>query len=279
MYSAFWNLREAPFQNVADPRFAYLPEQHHEGLVRLVYLVRSRKLGGVLTGPYGIGKSMLLELLAQDIRRDNASLFISMDYLPGKPITVVRHLLTLMNYAEQAQTLQEPFEVIAFLRRKSAQIKHTVLAIDEAQAINDPEFYNFLQLLTNITFTDRQYGLSPAFTIILAGANDLHQAVMSRGFIRQRLQFTWNLEPLNQKQVVEYVQHRIRVVGGDIWIFDAAALDALAVARGIPRVINNICDVALMLGYAANVRQVNLDIMQQAVREVYEQSQTPAPPA
>ena len=191
---------------MADPRFAYLCEQHHEGLVRLIYMARTRKLGGVLTGPYGIGKSMLLELLAQDLRRDNASQFISMDCMPGKPITAVRHILTLMNYAEQAQTFQDPFEAIAFLRRKGTLLKHTVLAIDEAQSINDPDFYNFLLLLTNITFTDRQHGLLPAFTIILVGTGELHQAVMSRELMSQRLPFTWNLEPLNQKQVVEYIQ-------------------------------------------------------------------------
>ncbi len=278
MYLEFWNLREPPFQNVADPRFAYLCEQHHEGLARLVYLVQNRKLGGVLAGPYGIGKSMVLELLAQEVRRDNTSQFIGMDYLPGKPITLARHILALMNYAEQAQSLQEPFDVIAFLRQKNTQVKHTVLAIDEAQSIADPEVYYFLQLLTNITITDRQHGLSPAFTLILAGASDLHQAVMSRESIRQRLQIVWNLEPLNPRQVVEYVQHRIRVAGGDIWIFDAAALDALAPARGIPRLINNICDVALMLGFAANVRQVNHDIMQQAVQETCVQGPHAAPP-
>ncbi len=277
MYLAFWNLREHPFQNVADPRFAYLCEQHHEGLARLVYLVQNRKLGGVLAGPYGIGKSMVLELLAQEVRRDNSALYVSVDYLPGKPITLARHILTLMNFGEQALTMQEPFDVIAFLRQNSAHLKHTVLAIDEAQSITDPEVFYFLQLLTNITLTDRQHGLSPAFTLILAGASDLRQSVVGRESIRQRLQIVWNLEPLNEKQVVEYVQHRIRVAGGDIWIFDSAALDALAPAGGIPRLINNICDVALMLGFSANVRQVNHAIMQQAVQETCVQGPGAAP--
>lgn len=267
MYLSFWNLREPPFQNVADPRFAYLCEQHHEGLARLVYLVQNRKLGGILAGPYGIGKSMVMELLSQEVRRDNSSLFIGFDYLPGKPMSLVRQILALMGYGEQAQSIGEPFEAVCFLRQHSADLKHTVLAIDEAQYIADPEVYSFLQLLTNITIADRQHGLSPAFTLILAGASELHQSIVAKESLRQRLQIIWNLEPLNEKQVVEYVQHRIRVAGGDIWLFDSAALAELAPAGGLPRLINNICDVALMLGFAANVRQVNHTIMRQAFQE------------
>ncbi|MCA1807941.1 MAG: AAA family ATPase [Lentisphaerae bacterium] len=254
---------------MADARFAYLCAQHHEGLARLVYLAQNRKLGGILTGPYGIGKSMVLELLAQEVGKDNDSSYIGFDYVKGETLTLARHVLAMMGFAELVQTITTPFDAVSFLRQKRANMKHTVLAIDEAQAITDNDTFDFLQLLLNISLVDRKMQpISPAFTLILAGYIDAEHLMFQKESLCQRLQIAWTLEPLNQQQVVEYVQHRIRVAGGDIWLFDQEALDELAVAGGIPRMINNICDVALMLGYAANVRQVNRSIMQQAVQEV-----------
>ncbi|MDZ4198051.1 MAG: peptidoglycan-binding protein, partial [Kiritimatiellia bacterium] len=75
--------------------------------------------------------------------------------------------------------------------------------------------------------------------------------------------------PLNERQTVEYIQHRMRTAGGDIWAFDEEALRRAYVgATGIPRILNNICDVALMLGCASGVRHVGADLMDQAIREV-----------
>lgn len=279
MYLSYWNLKEAPFQNVADPRFAYLSDQHCEGLARLVYLVQNRKHGGILAGPYGVGKSMVLELLAQEIRRETTSAFINFDYLPGTLISFVRQIFILMDLTDLLSLLQEPYDAITLMRQKKNSLKHTVLAIDEAQSISDPEVYRFLQLLTNITFLDRQRGLMPAFTLILAGSTDIHAAFATQESLCQRLQIVWDLEPLQPRQTVEYIQHRIRVAGGDIWLFDAKALDELAPLKGVPRLINNVCDLALMLGFAANMRQITPAIMQQAINESYVKSrgQTPAP--
>jgi general secretion pathway protein A len=83
----------------------------------------------------------------------------------------------------------------------------------------------------------------------------------------QRLQMVWNLDPLDDQQILEYVQHRIRVAGGDIWIFEKDAIFELARHHHIPRRINNICDVALMLGYASNQKSINRDIILQAIEE------------
>lgn len=91
--------------------------------------------------------------------------------------------------------------------------------------------------------------------------------------ICQRLQMVWHLDPLDSNQILEYVQHRIRVSGGDIWLFEKDAILELEKTQGIPRVINNVCDVALMLGYAANARSVTATLMRQALREASSFSQ------
>lgn len=270
MYLSFWNLREHPFQNVDDTRFAYLSEQHHEGLARLVYLIQNRKLGGVLTGPYGAGKTMILGLLAQQVQVDNETCFIRIDYFPGSTTALARYLLAAMGHdASVMAQIHEVTDAIRILRMSQKKLTHTTLVIDEAQTISDPEVYNFLHLLMNITLLDdQQRARGPAFTIILSGYNNMTQLLSKDESLCQRLQMMWQLQPLNPRQVMEYVQHRMRVAGGDIWVFQDEAIDELSrSAGGIPRVINNICDIALMLGYASNQNKITRALMLQAVTD------------
>ncbi len=270
MYLAYWNLLEHPFQNVSDSRFAYLSAQHHEGLARLMFVVQNRKLGAVLTGPFGVGKSMVLEMIARQVRSEGKSHYIGLDYLPGPLLSFARQILSLMGHEAIARDCTDPMDVIRYLRQDQANLIHTVLALDEAQTITEPETYRFLQLLSNLTVVNRAGQVTgSAFTLLMAGYQDLTRLLARDTALSQRLQMVWNLEPLNATQVVEYVQHRIRVSGGDIWLFDQTSLNELAQAsRGIPRLINNVCDVALMLGFAANVRQINHALMKQAIHDV-----------
>lgn len=268
MYLEYWNLREPPFQNVPDVRFAYLCAQHYEGLARLVYLVQNRKLGGVLTGPFGVGKSMVLELLAQQVRKENLSRFVGFDYLPGKPVSLARQIIAQLVRPGEVPHLEDAMEGILFIRSRLEEFGHTVLAIDEAQMITDLEVYHFLHLLMNLTLPARAgRPPSPAFTVILAGYTEMARLISQDESIVQRLQMAWHLEPLNRDQIVEYVQHRIRVAGGDMWIFEPSAFEELQATKGIPRLINNVCDLALLLGYAAHVRAIGRDIIRQALNE------------
>lgn len=280
MYLDYWNLREAPFQNVPDPRFAYLCAQHHEGLARLVYLVQNRKLGGVLTGPFGVGKSMVLELLAQQVRKESASRYIGLDYLPGKTLSLARQIAVALGYESDTHRIEDAMDCIGFIRSRLPDLGHTVLALDEAQMITDPDVYHFLHLLMNLTLPAKDgRPASPAFTLILAGYTEMAKLISQDESIVQRLQMAWQLEPLTQTQILEYVQHRIRVAGGDIWVFEPEAIAELEATRGIPRLINNVCDLALMLGYAANVRTINRGLIRQAMRETSAFSSHLVPPS
>ena len=111
--------------------------------------------------------------------------------------------------------------------------------------------------------------VATAITILLAGHHDLMQHMASEPSLAQRFQFNWRLEPLNDRQVIEYVQHRIRAAGGDIWIFDESALQELYEAsQGLPRLINNICDTAMLIGCAMHASRITGDVMHQAISEV-----------
>jgi len=268
MYLAHWNLADPPFQNIADPRFAYLSDQHQEGLARLIYLVKSRKLGGALIGAYGVGKSMILELLA---RSDlDGSRFAQFDTPPGGAEGLIRQILTAVGVEPAADT---PTAALAALRAAATQARggftHTTLAIDEAQMIRDTESVELLHRLTNFRVPGgANRPDQPAFTLILSGylAPD-HPALQDRA-LRQRLTTIWTLAPLDAAQTAEYVALRMRAAGGDIWVFEDDAIAALAGASGgIPRLINNICDVALMNGFSLKAPRITRELMAQAIAE------------
>lgn len=271
MYLAHWNLREEPFQNVADPRFAYLSDQHREGLARLLYLVRGHKLGGALTGPYGVGKSMVLELLAESIANLPDTRCIRFDVPPGGPVSLARQVLLSIAPGSKFEDMGSALDTLRDLcGNPKSGFQRTVLAVDEAQLLRGAESFEFLHLLTNLRIP-RHADLAeqPAFTLIMAGHEQLNQVLAREPSLRQRLPMLWPLHALDERQTVEYVEFRMRAAGGDIWAFEQDALHEVGRASGgIPRIINNICDVALMMGYALKAPKITRPIMLQAIEEV-----------
>lgn len=270
MYVNYWNLREKPFQNVTDARFAYLAEQHQEGLARLVYLAKNQKIGGVLVGPYGVGKSMILELLAQNIDADNNSKFLGIEMMPGETMALARRILEFTGYSGRVYDMTGALEAFqGTVGNPKNEFPHTVLAIDEAQLITDTATWQFLHLLTNITApSQKDAPLRNAFTLILCGHIDLTNHLKLYQALAQRMQLVWKLEPLSENQTVEYIQQRIRAGGGDIWIFSDEAMRAIHHAtNGLPRLINNLCDTALMLACAGKLPKVTKEVAEQATAE------------
>ncbi len=271
MYLEYWNLKSEPFQNVTDIRFAYLSEQHREGLARLVYLVKSRKLGGCLVGPFGVGKSMVLELLAEYMADQPQTRFFRFDALPGGVMVLARQILEQFGVHKPPASVAEALQAVqAFCREARPSFTQAVLMIDEAQMIRDPDAFDFIHLLTNIRVPAKEsQGEYPAFTVILAGHSKLADDIANHESLQQRLQLLWRLDPLDKQQTFQYIQHRMHVAGGDIWVFEEPALgEVFKGSRGLPRIINNICDIALLLGQAAHLPRITRDVVHQASRDV-----------
>ncbi|MDZ4200351.1 MAG: AAA family ATPase [Kiritimatiellia bacterium] len=270
MYIPYWNLTENPFQNVADPRFAFLSSQHREALARMLYLVDGRKLGGVLCGPYGVGKSMVLELLAEEIRRREGTRFLRMDAGPSGPMPVLRLILRRLGWTQPVEDVSQAlFAFEELCSETRAAFSHLVLAIDEAQFFLSPEALSFLHLFTNLRVSrkDGSYG-PPAATLLLSGPPMILDSITADPSLSQRLQIASILTALDEQQTLEYVHFRIRQAGGDIWMFDRAALEMLHRASGgIPRVINNLCDIAMVMGCAAQVHKIDAAMMDQTIAD------------
>ena len=271
MYAGYWNLRERPFQNVADPRFAYLSDQHKEGLARLLYLVEEQKLGGSLVGPYGVGKSMVIELLAEKVRGRSNTLYVQLDAPPAGALALAKQIVARLGHTAPVYDLAGALDVVQnYFTDGNTAPQHLVLTVDEAQMLRDAAAYEFLHLLSNLRIRRRDGGSgATAVTLLLVGHPDLIQHLAHEPSLAQRFQLFWRLEPLTEQQTIEYIQHRIRAAGGDLWMFDEGAIHTLYTAsQGLPRLINNMCDTALLIGCASRADRINDAIMQQAIAEV-----------
>lgn len=281
MYAAYWNLKLKPFLNVMDRRFLFTSSQHEEAIARLQFIAENNRLAGVLTGIYGIGKSTVLKIVASNLETQHRLPVICMDAIPDGLLPMMRTILDAMKVDSAATTL--PDALMDLWRTANARpdsLTRTILCIDEAHYLATEEGFYFVHYLTNLRRTDRRtQAEEPLFSVILSGAPELVPAIHSAPSLSQRVQISYEITPLTAAQTTAYVQHHMRLAGGDIWSFGGPALDAIhRISGGIPRKINLLCDTALMLGYAAQVNQVTPGIIQQAAHDAGLQSPIPSPP-
>lgn len=266
MYLKYWNLNEEPFRQIATDRMVFMSMQYREGLARLFYLFDQKRTAGMITGPYGVGKTLTFEFLRRRALRDKAQV-IQIDAIPNGSLPMARHILRCLGLPDAASTLAEALMTLQVHARQSApRLKHTLLLVDEAQQLVEGDGFYLVHYLCNLRIGEG--GEDPLFTTIIAGTDLLREAMKAQDSLRRRIQLDWRLNPLSERETVEYVQHHIAIAGGDIWIFTNEALAAVyTYSRGIPRSINNVCDTALMLGYAAHARVVDNRIVAQAAHD------------
>ncbi len=269
MYTAYWNLRESPFLNVVSDRLIYMTEQHQEGIARLYYLIDQERIAGLLTGAYGVGKTMTLEYLHRRAAKARLPV-IKVDAIPNGSLPMARHILRCLDLPDQAQTLPEALMSLqAYCQSSSHTLTRSLLLLDEAHHLAAGDGFYLAHYLCNLRIpATAQKDERPLFTIILAGTDEIRPALAGHESLRRRIQLDWQLKPLSAAQTTEYIQHHMRAAGGDIWAFSKDALDAVyTYSQGIPRSINNLCDTALMLGFAAQSPSVTRDIVMQAARD------------
>ena len=279
MYTSYWNLRASPFLNADSEEFLYPSDQLSEGIARLFYLIDQERIAGMVTGPYGVGKTFLLSCLIKRTEKRKLPL-VRVDAVPHGALPLARLLLAELKVATPAPVATLADALMALQQHVMANtrsgLERHILLVDEAHYLADDEGLYLLHFLCNLRFRTPQ-GDKPLFTLILAGIPDLAKAVQSYESLHRRIQLAWNLTPLTETQTTEYVQHHMREAGGDIWTFSNEALHAIhRYSRGVPRSINNLCDTALMLGYAARVPSITPEIVEEAARDT---GLTPEPPA
>jgi len=254
MYEAYWGLSEKPFENTPDPRFFYYSQQHKEAIARMLYVVREHKGAALFTGEYGCGKTLLSRVLWHELQQENRyqSVFILNPRLSGKEfIQEIVHQLGGSGASQEKIDLFHSLHKILYANHNAN--KHSVIIIDEAQAIQDKDTFEEIRLLLN-------FQLDNAFllTIILLGQPELKYTVMSLPQFMHRMAVRFHLKAFNESESKEYIEHRLGVCGLNKPIFeDEAYKEIYLCSGGIPRRINTICDLALLVGFGNTLSRID----------------------
>lgn len=269
MYAQYWGLAEKPFENTPDPKFLYYSRQHEEALSRMLYVVREKKGAALLTGEYGCGKTLLSRVLKQELQQENKyqSAYILDPRLLG--LEFIQEVVYQLSGNPVPQTKIALFHSMNKLLHANYNAgKHSVLVIDEAQAIKNKRVFEELRLLVN-------FQLDNAFllTVILLGSPELKLAVANLPQLLQRMAVRYHLNGLNENETKEYIVHRLKVAGAAKQIFTEDAYHQVYLsASGVPRRINNICDLALLVGFSNNLSVID----RKAVLDVSEDLEIPS---
>ncbi len=265
MYTSYWNLRESPFLNVDNEALLYPSPQLQEGVARLYYLIDQERTAGMLTGPYGVGKTYLLSCL---VRRSKALglPLIRFDAIPDGSLPMARHILQRLDIKGDTPTLADALMLMRTRCMETGRrpLTRHILLIDEAQYLTEKDGLYLVHFICNLMI-ETPKGNKNLFTTILSGTPQLSISVRNYESLQRRVQLSWALTPLDERQTIEYVQHHMRSAGGDIWTFSLDSLKAVhAFSGGIPRNINNLCDTALMLGFASRAPSITPELVRLA---------------
>jgi general secretion pathway protein A len=267
MYKRFFNLRRNPFEISPDPSFLFPTRRHNEALAALYYGVRRRKGFVVMTGEVGTGKTLLVRCLLQLLSHSNVSYayvfnsrLSSMDFLQY----IARDLEAPGSGRTKSELL---LELGTFLIARHRQNLTTVLVVDEAHHLSK-EVLEEIRLLTNLETPQGKL-----LQILLVGQPELDEKLDSIELrqLKQRIALRSQLEPLDHEETRGYIQRRLELAGAPPQMPALFPSDSVARvyrhARGIPRLINTICENALISAYARRSHVVTADIVDEVAAD------------
>ena len=264
MYEAYYNLKTMPFQITTDPRFLWLGEKHSEALATLKYGIMENKGFLLLTGDVGTGKTALINQLIKMI--DVAAIVAK---IPDPGLSS----LDFFNFLAGEFKIKKKFEskgafliyLKKFLHKAYAEQKKVLLVIDEAQRLNH-DLLEQIRLLSNIELQNRK--LINIFFVGQPEFNEMLREDRNRA-VRQRISVNYHIKPLSEAETRKYVEHRLKIAGATTKIFGQDAIrEIFTFSGGYPRLINIICDHALLTGYASDLKQIGKKVIKECEREL-----------
>jgi general secretion pathway protein A len=255
MYEAHWGLRKKPFENNMDVGFYYPSDSHQAALLKLRYVVENGRQGAVLTGLPGLGKSMIVRSLFSKLPETTTPrvhlVFPQMP--PAELLAYLAYELTEGNPAGSGSVEESVRRIQQLLRKNAEAGRRALVVIDEAHLIRDDQTFEALRLLLNFE-TDN---LNP-LTLLFVGQPELLPALNRHPDLEERLAVKCLLCPLNLDETVAYISYRLQEAGSSQAIFTDQAMEVLhQLSRGIPRQLNRLCDLAMLIGYAEDQREID----------------------
>lgn len=267
MYESFWQLDSKPFETGCDPKYFFPAEVHQAALLKLRYAIENRRGGAMLAGPSGIGKTLLIQILRTTLNES----FSPVVHLVFPPMGTTEFLAYLADELQGAPVSQGTPGTNESIRRlkgslaKSAELgRHAVILVDEAHLLEAPAILEALRMLLNFEFGGR-----PALTLLLVGQTGLLTSLERTPQLEERLDVKCLLRPFGRAETAAYVEHRLRTAGSGKAIFSDEALDTLhELSGGVPRRINRLCDLALLIGYAEELDAITPSHLHSVQREL-----------
>ncbi len=272
MYESFYGLTEKPFTLLPDPDYLYLSQKHQRALTLLEYSMMNQAGFSVICGDTGAGKTTLIRRLLVGLGDDTkVGLITNTHHAFGELLNWVLMAFGLDGEGQSKAQMHQMF--IRFLIEQYAQKKHTVLIVDEAQNMN-ADTLEELRMLSNINADKDQ-----VLQVILAGQPALRETLRQPELMQfaQRIAVDYYLESLSIEETNAYIHHRLKVAGTEASIFTEAACEAIyKYSGGTPRLINLLCDTALVYGFAEQNKTIGEQLIHDVVSEQHSNSIIPA---
>lgn len=267
MYTEYWQLEAKPFEPHCDERFHFPCASQQAALNKLQYALESGRAAAMIAGASGSGKSLTIRVLQTQLREKFGD-FVQLVF----PLMSTRDLLAYL--AEEIgapaadpplRTVEESLRRLEFALEERTRLgKHTVLVIEEAHLLEDSGLLETFRLLTNL-----QSAAEAKLSLLLVGQPPLLSGLRRHAAFDERLDMKVLLKSFTEQETADYIIHRLNAAGAMRPIFSTAAMEtAHHLSGGIPRQINRLCDLALVVGFAASQESIDADDLESVHREL-----------
>lgn len=256
MYESHWQIAARPFDHSAESRFYYPGESQQGALLKLRYALENRRGAALLTGAAGLGKTLLAQTLTRQLG-ESLSPKVHLVFPQMPPGQLLAYLADQLGAGGgPTLTIEQSLKRIESRLRENAKAgKHAVIVIDEAHLLDDSQALETVRLLLNLEHEAR-----PLASYLLTGQTALLLAIERRPDLEERLAVKCLLRRFKPEETMGYIQHRLTAAGAKKTIFTDGALEAIhQETLGIPRRINRLCDLALLVGFAEELTSIGPD--------------------
>jgi general secretion pathway protein A len=260
MYLEHWGLDVYPYEIVPDLKFIYNSGHYREAMTRLMYAIMRRKGAALLTGDVGCGKTTLSRALIQHLSEKEYHVGLITNPML-EPIEFIREILYQFGLDPASHSKHDLLNVLGEMMMKDfKENKATILVIDEAQLLSSTNFEE-VRLLLNYQFNDRFL-----LNLLLIGQPELRGIIQRIEQLDSRIAIRYHLGPLGFEDMVNYVNFRLGRAGAkkDIFTTDAFA-EIHRQTRGVPRRVNNLCDMSLLIGYGMKAEKIDAAVIREAI--------------
>jgi len=264
MYEKFYGFTENPFNMTPDSKYFYPSEEHQEALDRLIYAINERKGFVVITGEIGSGKTTICRTLLNQLNADTDVALIFNTHITCKELiaNILDDLGVEYKNGPKSKLLSQ---LNNYLINQLSRDRNVVVIIDEAQNLSQ-RVLEEVRMLSNLE-TEKQKLLQ----VILMGQPELKEKLRQKSLeqFKQRIWIRYHIEPLTMDEVTSYINHRLHIAGANgEAIFNEDAVESIYQwSKGIPRLINFICDNALLSGYVYNTKTIDKKIIEEVIKE------------